>query len=122
MHHNEAAQPERVATARGFVVSLGWHLWPLFTGVTDCNSPPSVRDARTGDWRTIPEADEIVVAVQAQDDPNLAEVFGFAPEVLIRAFNGSAAKILAKNLENRPHRSSSRSTINSMIRTSCPRI
>jgi hypothetical protein len=55
-----------------------------------------VRDPDTGDWRTIPEADEVAVAVQAQDDPNLAEVFGFAPEVLIRAFNALAAKTLAK--------------------------
>jgi len=55
-----------------------------------------MRDLGTGDWRTIPEADEVIVAVQAQDDANLAEVFGFAPEVLIRAFNALAAKTLAK--------------------------
>jgi hypothetical protein len=55
-----------------------------------------MRDPDTGDWRTIPEADEVVVAVQAQDDPNLAEVFGFDPEVLIRAFDALAAKALAK--------------------------
>jgi len=54
-----------------------------------------MRDPDTGDWRTIPEADEVVVAVQAQDNPNLAEVFGFEPEVLIRAFNALAAKALA---------------------------
>jgi hypothetical protein len=55
-----------------------------------------MRDPDTGDWRTIPEADEVIVAVQAQDDPNLAEVFGFAPEALIRAFDALAAKTLAK--------------------------
>jgi hypothetical protein len=54
-----------------------------------------MRDPDTGDWRTIPDADEVVVAVQAQDNPNLAEVFGFEPEVLIRAFNALAAKALA---------------------------
>jgi hypothetical protein len=54
-----------------------------------------MRDSDTGDWRTIPEADEVVVSVQAQDDPNLAEVFGFEPEVLIRAFDALAAKALA---------------------------
>lgn len=50
----------------------------------------------------VPAMDEIVVAVQAQDDPNLAEIFGFAPEVLIRAFNASAAKILAKKSREQP--------------------
>ena len=54
-----------------------------------------MRDRDTGDWRTIPDADEVVVAVQAQDNPNLAEVFGFEPEILIRAFNALAAKALA---------------------------
>ena len=33
--------------------------------------------------------------MQAQDNPNLAEVFGFEPEVLIRAFDALAAKTLA---------------------------
>jgi hypothetical protein len=55
-----------------------------------------VRDPDSGDWRTIPEADEVIVAVQAQHDANLAEVFGFAPEILIRAFDALAAKTLAK--------------------------
>jgi hypothetical protein len=54
-----------------------------------------MRDPDTGHWRTIPDADEVVVAVQAQHDPNLAEVFGFDPEVLIRAFDALAAKALA---------------------------
>jgi hypothetical protein len=54
-----------------------------------------MRHPDTGHWRTIPDADEVVVAVQAQGDPNLAEVFGFDPEVLIRAFDALAAKALA---------------------------
>jgi hypothetical protein len=84
-----------------------------------------MRDLDTGDWRTIPEADEVVVSVQAQDDPNLAEVFGFEPEVLICAFDALAAKALAgksreKALKNHP--SSSRSIISSMIPMSCAQI
>ena len=55
-----------------------------------------MRDPDTGKWRTIPDAHLVVVAVQAQGNPSLAEVLCFEPDVLVHAFDALAAKILAK--------------------------
>jgi hypothetical protein len=55
-----------------------------------------MRDPDTGKWRTIPDAHLVIVAVQAQGNPSLAEVFCFEPDVLVHAFDALAAKILAK--------------------------
>lgn len=46
-----------------------------------------------GKWRTIPKVDEVVVAVQALDDPMSVEVLGFSPKALIDAFDAFVAKI-----------------------------
>ena len=47
----------------------------------------------SGKWRTVPRVGEVVVAVQALDDPKSAEVLGFTPAKLIRAFDALAAKV-----------------------------
>jgi hypothetical protein len=53
------------------------------------------RDPETGKWRTIPSAHLVVIAVPAQNNPDCAEVFGFDPKVIIRAFNALERKVLS---------------------------
>ncbi len=42
-----------------------------------------------GHWATIPRMDEVIVVVPAADDPGSAEVFSFAPEAIIQAFDAA---------------------------------
>jgi hypothetical protein len=44
-----------------------------------------------GRWTTIPNVDEIVVAVPSAEDPNSAEVLSFDPDVVIEACNAALA-------------------------------
>jgi hypothetical protein len=53
------------------------------------------RDPKTGKWRTIPSAHLVVIAVPVQNNPNCAEVFGFDPKVIIRAFDALQRKALS---------------------------
>jgi hypothetical protein len=53
------------------------------------------RDPATGKWRTIPSAHLVVIAVPAQNNPECAEVFGFDPKVIIRAFDALERKALS---------------------------
>ena len=50
-----------------------------------------------GSWATIPRVDEVLIAVPSLDDPGLAEILSFAPDVLIRAFD---AALRARQSEN----------------------
>ena len=50
-----------------------------------------------GSWATIPRVDEVLVAVPSLDDPGLAEILSFAPDVLVRAFD---AALTARQSEN----------------------
>ena len=40
-----------------------------------------------GHWATIPRMDEVIVVVPAADDPDSAEVFSFAPDAIVQAFD-----------------------------------
>lgn len=42
-----------------------------------------------GHWVTIPQMDEVIVVVPAADDAGSAEVFSFAPEAIIQAFDAA---------------------------------
>ena len=42
-----------------------------------------------GKWSTIPQMDEVLVAVPSGDERDLAEILSFDPDVLIRAFNAA---------------------------------
>ena len=42
-----------------------------------------------GHWVTIPQMDEVIVVVPGADDPNSAEVFSFAPDAIVQAFNAA---------------------------------
>jgi hypothetical protein len=53
------------------------------------------RDPETGEWRTIPSAHLVVIAVPAQNNPDCAEVFGFDPNIIIRAFDALERKALS---------------------------
>jgi hypothetical protein len=44
-----------------------------------------------GTWTTISKVDEVLIVVPANDPPDAAEVFAFAPAVLIEAFNAVLA-------------------------------
>ena len=50
-----------------------------------------------GKWSTIPQMDEVLVAVPSGDERDLAEILSFDPDVLIRAFN---AALKARQGEN----------------------
>ena len=50
-----------------------------------------------GTWSTIPQMDEVLVAVPCADDRGSAEILSFDPGVLIRAFN---AALTARQGEN----------------------
>jgi hypothetical protein len=53
------------------------------------------RDPETGNWRTIPSSHLVVIAVPAQNNPDCAEVFGFNPKTIIRAFDALERKALS---------------------------
>ena len=40
-----------------------------------------------GRWATIPRMDEVIVVAPAAEDPKLAEVLSFAPEIIVEAFD-----------------------------------
>jgi hypothetical protein len=44
-----------------------------------------------GHWTTVSKVDLVLVVVPATDQPDTAEVFGFAPKVLIGAFDAALA-------------------------------
>ncbi len=46
-----------------------------------------LKGIRTGDWLTLSNVNEIVVAVRSLDSPNWAEIFGFKPKILADAFD-----------------------------------
>jgi hypothetical protein len=46
----------------------------------------------SGNWRTVPKVQEVVVVAPALNDPKLVEVLGFSPEKLIAAFDALVLK------------------------------
>jgi hypothetical protein len=50
-----------------------------------------------GSWATIPRMDEVVVVVPSNDDSDTAEVLGFAPNVIIAAFDAALAALERAN-------------------------
>jgi hypothetical protein len=44
-----------------------------------------------GRWATIPRMDEVIVVAPAAENPNVAEVLSFAPEIIVRTFDRALA-------------------------------
>src|ERR1051326_812196 len=55
-----------------------------------------------GRWATIPKMNEVVVAVPSASDATQAEVLGFDPKVLVKAFDAALAQRAGLNKELSP--------------------